>query len=181
MCRYIYIYILSLYDTKQYYKNTFWNNSIFSSDFLGTWDSMRFDKQSTTLSGFHHLRDDSPNLLMILGSQTRIKQEEHIPPNKTNSSPGWFQGLPRTWDPRSWEATPKLFPYHSHIFKDSNMGVVWEVPLLGVPENPTDVGLLLCRTVSIHNLLFLVLSMVIMILSCSFIFIMINFIKQLQR
>ena len=61
------------------------------------------------------------------------------------------------------------------------MGVVWEVPLLGVPENPTDVGLLLCRTVSIHNLLFLVLSMVIMILSCSFIFIMINFIKQLQR
>ena len=38
------------------------------------------------------------------------------------------------------------FPYYSHIFRDSygsGMGIVWEtyhkeVPLLGVPENPTD-------------------------------------------
>ena len=41
---------------------------------------------------------------------------------------------------------PKLFPYHSHIFRDSygsGMGMVWEasqkgVPLLGFPENPTE-------------------------------------------
>ena len=37
----------------------------------------------------------------------------------------------------------KRDPYHSHIFRDSKMGVVWEayhkgVPLLGVPENPID-------------------------------------------
>ena len=40
------------------------------------------------------------------------------------------------------------FPYYSHIFRDSygsGMGIVWEtyhkgVPLLGVPENPTDGG-----------------------------------------
>ena len=40
------------------------------------------------------------------------------------------------------------FPYYSHIFRDSygsGMGIVWEthhkgVPLLGVPENPTDLG-----------------------------------------
>ena len=38
------------------------------------------------------------------------------------------------------------FPYYSHIFRDSygsGMGIIWEayhkgVPLLGVPENPTD-------------------------------------------
>ena len=38
------------------------------------------------------------------------------------------------------------FPYYSHIFRDSylsGMGIVWEtyhkgVPLLGVPENPTE-------------------------------------------
>ena len=39
------------------------------------------------------------------------------------------------------------FSYYSHIFRDSygsGMGIVWEtyhklgVPLLGVPENPTD-------------------------------------------
>ena len=43
---------------------------------------------------------------------------------------------------------PILFPYHSHIFRDSygsGMGIVWEayhkgVPLLGVPENPIDPG-----------------------------------------
>ena len=40
------------------------------------------------------------------------------------------------------------FPYYSHIFRDSYgsaMGIVWEayhkrVPLLGVPENPIDIG-----------------------------------------
>ena len=40
------------------------------------------------------------------------------------------------------------FPYYLHIFRDSygsGMGIVWEtyhkgVPLLGVPENPTDIG-----------------------------------------
>ena len=39
-----------------------------------------------------------------------------------------------------------IFPYYSHIFRDSygsGMGIVWEayqkgVPLLGVPENPID-------------------------------------------
>ena len=47
------------------------------------------------------------------------------------------------------------FPYYSQIFRDSDgsgMGIVWdtyhkEVPLLGVPENPTDLCfcmLLLC-------------------------------------
>ena len=43
------------------------------------------------------------------------------------------------------------FPYYSHIFRDSygsGMGIVWEtyhkgVPLLGVPENPTDCGAVL--------------------------------------
>ena len=40
---------------------------------------------------------------------------------------------------------PILFPYHSHIFRDSEMGIVWEashkgVPLLGVPENPIDMS-----------------------------------------
>ncbi len=42
---------------------------------------------------------------------------------------------------------PILFPYHSHIFRDSygsGMGIVWEayhkgIQLLGVPENPTDI------------------------------------------
>ena len=37
---------------------------------------------------------------------------------------------------------PILLPHHSHIFRDSygsGIGIVWErVPLLGVPENPTD-------------------------------------------
>ena len=42
------------------------------------------------------------------------------------------------------------FPYHSHIFRDSygsgmGIGIVWEayhkgVPLLGVPENPIEIG-----------------------------------------
>ena len=39
------------------------------------------------------------------------------------------------------------FPYYSHIFRDSygsGMGIVWDayhkgVPLLGVPENPTEI------------------------------------------
>ena len=36
------------------------------------------------------------------------------------------------------------FPYHSHIFRDSGLGVVWEACMgpmscVGVPENPTDV------------------------------------------
>ena len=41
---------------------------------------------------------------------------------------------------------PILFPYHSHIFRDSygsGMGIVWgpRGPMsLGVPENPTDLG-----------------------------------------
>ena len=37
---------------------------------------------------------------------------------------------------------PILFPYHSHIFRDSygsGMGIVWvRDPLLGVPENYTE-------------------------------------------
>ena len=44
---------------------------------------------------------------------------------------------------------PILFPYHSHIFRDSygsGMGIVWEayhkgVPLLGVPGISIEVGL----------------------------------------
>ena len=31
---------------------------------------------------------------------------------------GWFQGLPRTWDPL-YGKLPILFPYHSHVFRDS--------------------------------------------------------------
>ena len=48
-------------------------------------------------------------------------------------------GTPNKWNP----LFGKRDPYHSHIFRDSNMGIVWEayhkgVPLLGVPENPID-------------------------------------------
>ena len=57
---------------------------------------------------------------------------------------GRFQGPPIMGPP--YGKLPILFPYHSHIFRDSygnGMGIVWEayhkgVPLLGVPEDPTD-------------------------------------------
>ena len=47
-----------------------------------------------------------------------------------------------------------IFPYYSHIFRDSygsGMGIVWEayhkeVPLLGVPENPIESNTPCCLT-----------------------------------
>ena len=55
-------------------------------------------------------------------------------------------------DPQQWDPLMVSFPYHSHIFRDSNMGVgfpgiVWVpayhkgVPLLGVPRITLDKGL----------------------------------------
>ena len=56
---------------------------------------------------------------------------------------GNFSGTPEQWDPFTVS-----FPYYSHIFMDSygsGMGRIWEtshkgVPLLGVPENPTEIS-----------------------------------------
>ena len=60
---------------------------------------------------------------------------------KTTSNQGWFQGPPIMGLP--YGKLPILFPYHSHIFRDSygnSMGSFpfSGVPLLGVPENPID-------------------------------------------
>ena len=51
------------------------------------------------------------------------------------------------------------FPYYSHIFRDSygsGMGIVWEtyhkgVPLLGVPENPTDLERYVDAKLPVHQ------------------------------
>ena len=57
------------------------------------------------------------------------------------SHQGWFQGLPIVGPP--YGKLPILFPYPTPIRIPKDMGIVWEayhkgVPLLGVPENSTD-------------------------------------------